>query len=342
VFRSDAENPSDTMRERVSGSEVKFWLLFGADRWLVTTLLLSVVFVSLVAIGVIHPRPALQLLTRGDPIETLYQALVSSTITGVTVVLTLSQLLLSQELGAVGEQRERMDGALSFRRDVEAVVQTDVSPAEPSAFLRVLVGSTRERATDLLEAIDENAEYADAVESYVDTVTGNADAVTDQLTGSQFGTFDVVEAALNYNYSWKLYAGRRILADHDLPEPARDAMTELLDLLELFGPAREHFKTLYFQWELSNLSRAILYVSIPALVVTIASLLFFDPRGIDGTILGVNQALLIASATITTSLAPFAVLLAYVLRIVTVTKRTLSIGPFILRETERAPDIEWD
>jgi hypothetical protein len=38
------------------------------------------------------------------------------------------------------------------------------------------------------------------------------------------------------------------------------------------------------------------------------------------------------------AVAPFAVLLAYVLRIATVTGRTLSIGPFILRETERDTD----
>jgi len=36
------------------------------------------------------------------------------------------------------------------------------------------------------------------------------------------------------------------------------------------------------------------------------------------------------------SLVPFAILLSYILRIITVTKRTLSIGPFILRETDRS------
>ncbi|MFB1066755.1 hypothetical protein [Natrinema sp. H-ect4] len=35
------------------------------------------------------------------------------------------------------------------------------------------------------------------------------------------------------------------------------------------------------------------------------------------------------------TLAPFAVLLAYLLRVLTVMKRTLAIGPFILRGTEQ-------
>ncbi|MFC7175897.1 hypothetical protein [Halosegnis marinus] len=42
------------------------------------------------------------------------------------------------------------------------------------------------------------------------------------------------------------------------------------------------------------------------------------------------------------AVAPFVILLAYVLRIATVTKHTLSIGPFILRETEGATEVEWD
>jgi hypothetical protein len=40
-------------------------------------------------------------------------------------------------------------------------------------------------------------------------------------------------------------------------------------------------------------------------------------------------------------LLPFAFLFSYILRIVTVAKRTLSIGPFILRETDRSRDLDW-
>ncbi|MEF8800672.1 MAG: hypothetical protein V5A38_14445 [Halolamina sp.] len=46
-------------------------------------------------------------------------------------------------------------------------------------------------------------------------------------------------------------------------------------------------------------------------------------------------------AIVAIALLPFAVLLAYILRIVTVTKRTLSIGPFILRETDRDVEFDW-
>ena len=342
----DGERADESMPERASGSTWKLWLILEADRWVVATLFSAALWLGIVVIGVAHPTPVRDLLTAGDPVETLFQALVAGTVTAVTLVLTLSQLVLSQELGAVGDQRERMDGALSFRDRVADAVGTDVSPAEPSAFLRSLVRATRERAETVEAAVGDSleADAGEVLDGYLASVIQDADATTDRLEGAAFGTFSVVRAALDYNYSWKLYAGHRILADHGeaLPAEATEALESLVDTLELFGPAREHFKTLYFQWELSALSRVLLLTAIPALVVAVSTLAFFDPQRVAGTVLGVDTALLVLATTVTLSLVPFSLLLAYILRIVTVTKRTLSIGPFILRETDRDADVDWD
>ncbi|MFB6165165.1 MAG: hypothetical protein ABEJ31_08400, partial [Haloarculaceae archaeon] len=240
---------------RVPENSRKFWLLLNADRWHVSGLILGSVFLALVVAGALHPTPVKTLLTRGDPMETLYQALVGSTITGVTLVLTLSQLVLSQELGPVGDQRERMEGAIDFRHDVEEVIREPVSPAQPSAFLRSLVKLTKRRAEAVQESIADidDEKLNDQVETFVENLKGNAETVESNLEGSQFGEFDVVFSALNYNYSWKIYAARRIRAENEdaLTDRAKDAFDELIEALELFGPAREHFKTLYFQWELA-------------------------------------------------------------------------------------------
>ncbi|MCG1003816.1 MULTISPECIES: hypothetical protein [Halobacterium] len=338
---SDEDKPSNRLRERVPRSNRWFWVVLDADRRAVAGGLLAVLFCALVAVGTLLPTPAYELLTHGDPHETLFDALVAATITGVTLVLTLSQLVLSQELGAVGDQRERMEGALTFREDAADAAGMDVAPSEPSAFLRGLVKATREQADALADAAPDG-EAGDAIDTYVNNLTENARAVTSQLDGAQFGEFDVVWAALNYNYSWKIYAGERLRVEHGdaFDEEADAALDDLLETLELFGPAREHFKTLYFQWELSDLSRTLLYAAVPALAVAIASLLFFDPSAYPGSTVGVNHALLVVSAAATVAVLPFALLLSYVLRIVTVTKRTLSIGPFILRETERSGDVD--
>jgi len=117
-----------------------------------------------------------------------------------------------------------------------------------------------------------------------------------------------------------------------------DALEELAGLLRLFGPAREHFKTLYFQSELIALSRAVLATALPSLVVTVAGLAFLDIGTLGGAVLGIPRNVLVVSAVISVAVAPFVVLLAHVLRIATVTGRTLSIGPFILRRTDRSTD----
>jgi hypothetical protein len=344
---TDSGESSDTMRERAAGDTRLLWLLLDADRWVVTALLSAVLFCGILAAGFLHPTPVLTLLTRGDPVETLFQALITGSITAVTLVLTLNQLVLSQELGAVGDQRERMEMSMQFRADVADAADTPVSPAEPSALLRSLVRGTAERAEAAQNAAAGTALDADLaalLSNYLGDVITNADGVTDQLEGGTFGEFEVVKAALNYNYSWKLYAGRRIREAYaeELTDEIDDALAELVELLELFGPAREHFKTLYFQWELSALSRTMLKVAIPALTVAITSLLFLDAQDFVGVTAGVPDVLWLLAVTTTASVLPFTVLISYVLRIVTITKRTLAIGPFILRETDRSVDVDWE
>jgi hypothetical protein len=54
----------------------------------------------------------------------------------------------------------------------------------------------------------------------------------------------------------------------------------------------------------------------------------------------VSHALLVVSVAATVAVVPFAILLAYVLRLVTVAKRTLSVGPFVLRTTDRDASVD--
>jgi hypothetical protein len=238
-----------------------------------------------------------------------------------------------------------MDGAMTFRKDVEDVIEEPVSPAQPSAFLRSLVKLTQRHAEALSDAVEdiEDETLSDQVTTFAENLKRNADAVQSSLDGSQFGEFDVIFSALNYNYSWKLYAARRIRAENEdvLTEEAHHAFDELSSTLELFGPAREHFKTLYFQWSLIDLSRMMLYASIPALFTAVAGIIYLEPALFPGTVFGVRTLVVVVSTGVAVSLLPFAFLFSYILRIVTVAKRTLSIGPFILRETDWTRDLEW-
>jgi hypothetical protein len=338
--------PSDSMRERVPGSTWRLWVLLDAGRWWLALAISACVFASLVAIGLFQSVDVVTLLRSGDPVETAFQAFVGAIITGVTLVLTLNQLVLSQELGAVGDQRERMEAATAFRRDVADVVDPSTAPEEPSAFLRALVVASADRAVDLADSVADAADAGEASEAfdaavtaYTESAVANANAVADALEGAEFGTFDVVSAALDYNYSWKLYRARRLRRSYagEITPAVEVAFDDLERTFELFAPAREHVKTLYFRWALVDLSRAILYAAVPALVTATGMLFFFDPstQAVTGTTAGVPTALLVVAGASTVSLLPFTILLAYVLRIATVAKRTLSIGAFVLRETDR-------
>ena len=342
-----ADAPSDTLEERVGVSRVTLWVLLDGDRRLVAAVPLCAIACVLVVAGAVDPAPLRAAVGAKDPIETLFQALTTALITGVTLVVSLNQLVLSQELGPLGDQRERMAGTVEFRRDVAEALDLPATPPEPSAFLRSLVdeiGNRARRLGDLAQECNDEA-ARERVSEFAGSLGANADDVTEALDGEQFGTFGVVSAALDFNYSWKIYEAQRLGGEYDaaLSGEAQQALDGLVEALRFFGPAREHVKTLYFQWELVNLSRGILFSAVPALAVSIGGILYLDnPGTITGTFLGVDALVWVVVAAAAVSLVPFMLLFAYVLRIATVAKRTLSIGPFILRPTERDETLDWE
>lgn len=339
------EAPADQLRKRAAQNRAKLWLLLGADRWLVTGVLLAVVFAILVGVGYYLPA-AEHAIRSGDSVDTLFQGFLTATITGVTLVLTLNQVVLSQELGAVDDQRERMSGAMQFRQDIADAIDAPVSPARPAQVLRGLIQTTEDRADRLQSALPETADkqLQNEVTTLTRSVRENASQTAPGLDNAQFGDFDVIASALNFNYSWKLHAAQRLRARyHDaLSADATTALDELIAVLELFGPAREHFKTLYFQWELINLSRRILWTALPALLVSGSMIAFFDSATYRVVIGNTETLIVVIAGGVTIAAVPFFILLAYIMRIATIAKHTLSIGPFVLRETDGLSDVEWD
>jgi|GEM_PF-51404 len=348
--RLPSSQQSTSTRSRGRGDRLKRWVLMDANRWAVAGLVLAIVFVGLAVLVAIDPVPLEAALVDSDPVETLFQGLLTAIVTGVTLVVTINQVVLSQELGPAGDQRERIEGALAFRDRVAEHLDVPVSPPEPSAFLSALLEVSADRARELRDAAADcpDAEARAAVESHAEELIANATVVAGQLEGAQFGTFDVLQVALGYNYSLKLYEAKRLQRTYGAEAPegeqvldpeAAAALTDLIELLEAFGPAREHVKTLYFQWSLVDLSRAMLYSAVPALVVTIGAILTLGDGGtVAGSTLGVANGSWVVVLAATIALAPFALLVAFVLRIATVAQQTLAIGPFVLRETARPDD----
>lgn len=331
--------PSDSIKEQMGGSRYSMLLLLRINRWYLTGAILTGVFCLLVVSSQLGLAPVRQIAATQNGLKYLFSAFIGAIITGTSVVVTINQLVLSQELGAVGDQRNRMQEAMSYQKDVESALDSGVSPPEPSAFLSELTSGIQAQATQLNETIDASheAEHSQIVSRLVDEVTQNTEAVLNGLKNAQFGTFSVIWAVLAFNYSWHIHGSRKIRDQHreSLSEKATNELDDLIELLKFFGEAREHFKTLYFQWELINLSRSLLYIAVPALVLMGWLILYIDPTTLMGTTLGVDNLIWVASGGFTVGIAPFVVFTVFIVRIVTIAKRTLAMGPFILQEVTR-------
>ncbi|QCS43508.1 hypothetical protein [Natrinema versiforme] len=345
--RSASDETSNTMVDRVRGGRSALWFLVEGNRVLVASTMLAVSFALLIVLGTFGPGSISKLFDPA-PIASVFTPTIIGIIMGVTLVLTFNQFVLAEELGPVADQRERMAGAMAFRRDTENAVDRTTSPPEPSAFLRGLVEATGARADDLVAALESHPDLDDAVgrdvREYAEGIAADADRVADNLEGAQFGRFEVVKAALEYNYSWKIYTGNRVRNRHEdaLPDAVEEELEGLLEVLGFFGPAREHFKTLYFRWEIITLSRSLATLALPALSVSAYMILVFEVGDVAGTTAGIDHGLLFVGFAFALGVTPFAIFLSYILRVVTVAKWTLAIGPFILRETDRGADVDWE
>jgi hypothetical protein len=335
------------MRERVGDRRSRFrlYVQLNTNRLALTLFVGLAFFATLLLLSVFDDTPLRTVMRASDPVETLFQGYLTAIITGVTLVVTISQLVLSQELGPLGDQRERMEGSLEFRREVEDFFDT-APPPEPSAFLQALVDMSAKNAEELRDAVSDNnsQQLRDNTDDFLDELVQNAEAVSDDLESAQFGRYQVVKSALDYNYSWKIYQARRMRRDYadDLDEEEAEAFDNLIQVLKFFGPAREHFKTLFFEWELVDLSRKMLYLSVPALVIAAAMLVIVDPATLPGYLLGVDNMNWIVIGSATVCSLPFFLLGAYIIRLATIARRTLAIGPFILRESGRSDTIDWE
>ncbi|WP_459194539.1 hypothetical protein [Halosimplex sp. J119] len=329
---------ADTMRERAGESRTKLWLLVGMNRLALTAALTGAVFVAFVLFVAVLSPPFAQQIRSGDTIETMFSTMITAVVTGATFVVSLGQLVLTQEEGPLGDQHERMSNSMDFRDFTEELIGSP-SPPTPSEFLAEIIEVTAQRAEalrDSLEGTDDHV-FREEVNEFADSVVGNAEAVTDQLDDAQFGSFDVVFAALNFNYSWKIFQVERIANEYEgeLDADQRELLADLKAALSLFAPAREHVKTLYFQWALIELSQLILYAAVPALAVSGIMLAVVDAGTFPGTTFGIDTIILVVGGAFAVTLVPFLLFVSYLLRILTVTKRTLAIEPLILRDSQR-------
>ncbi|MFP8951357.1 hypothetical protein ACLI4Z_00090 [Natrialbaceae archaeon A-arb3/5] len=339
----DDEGPPASQPDPLVGSDSRVdallhWIYLDGDRTVLSGALLVGVFgacLLLISADLITPAEA------GD-ITAIAAALVGGMLPFITVVLAINQLILSEEFGTTGTFFERLEETRKYRRSIEFHTGYRPSPAEPSAFLRTLIEAKRRTGFGLQNVCaDAPAELRDAVDEYVDTTKPRDEGAIETLDGATFGTFDVIVVIIHYNDPWQLQEVRQIRESHHhaLSEAAERQLDRLEDLLRDIHVARQYFKTVHMQQELADLSKILLYVGFPTLlggafiIVAYSNLLALDFHP--------YVYVVVVSATITALFSPFAVLLAYVLRIATIARRTAAdFGPFVLQQQIPREDIE--
>ena len=231
--------------------------------------------------------------------------------------------------------RERIEELREYRRDVEETTETAPSPVLPTEFLATVVSAIESDAASLREhaTAELDGESRAAIVSFADAVSDDARRAESILERSERGRVNAILSVLDYPYSRQLYEARRFRTDGSVPvTPGVDAALETLtDTLESFSVARTHFRTTYTQRVLAQVSRQLLLVGVPALLATFVlglSSTPFDPSLLE------RYRLAFSSGLFAVALSPFAVLFAYILRIATVSERTIAVGPFVSRPNE--------
>ena len=301
------------------------WLFLVEDRMLVAAGLSFVVLVLLTAIELSTGFFQQQL----TPLFYVYGSIIGGNFTLITIVISISQLVISRQLGSPGDLRDRIEETSEYRNAVEEMIDRGVAPVIPTEFLRMLLQHTRMQLDRVDDELDDVAAPAsEELEDLVYRLSTHIEHVTALLGKSGVGLFDALSVTLQTNYSKEIYEIRSLEAEYD--DEYTDAVTEALDglveRLEQIDVARQYLKTLYMQDELATMSRRLLYTGTPAVLSAI--IMMYQFAASTHAILAPEMLSALVPVTLTLGVVPLTVLFAYVLRISVVSQRTVAITPF--------------
>lgn len=303
---------------------LEWWVLFKGDRLTITVgavvavFVLTIVFVRLDVISV-GPK---------SYIPTVFGGMIAGLLTLVTVTLTINQLILSQIFGTPRELSDNLEGTRQFRKTIEDLSDRHSAPTEPADFISLIGETLYDRTTSLQENVDGAGTDDEDISEQLSNVVTEADTLRN-IDADQMRSIEILEIFIGSKYARNISTVDRIqdaYADY-LSADAKTDLDAVMDLLEAVAIVRQHFKTLLLHQTLAQLSRYITYFGVCAIVVALLVPLVYRS---DASSMIVPQYLpWVASTGIAIGVAPLMVFLAYILRIATVSKFTLSVGPFV-------------
>lgn len=311
------------------------WILLEGNRLVVTGVILVFVYSMLLTIGAAWTDEIRVILTETSTIENILDSFMSGIILLVSIVVSINSIVLSQDIGSVQSEADQTRGTRQFRSDIGAMTETGESPANPRAFLQLMTTVITNRAKTLARDVDGTDGTFDAdITTYTESILDAIDPLT-TATDETRGDFDALWKTLDVDYGEFLEQSRALRGAHRevVTESYEDQLDSLVEAFQLFAIGREHFKTLYYYKEVSVLSRTLLIVSLPTILIIAMAIFGFNAGQFPQLwLLGVPPLQIFAATVFTVALLPYVVLTSYMLRLSTVGIRTASAGPFSLND----------
>lgn len=323
-------------RDRTRSDAIVEWIALTGDRRHIAAILLAGVLVATSAVQFLIPEGE-----RPTSLFYMASAIIGGNFTLLTIVISINQLVISRQLSAPGELQDEIENTTAYRDAAIELLETDTAPVTPASFLKFLhqgVQDSIDYLRDRQPALDEKA--AAELSDLLTGIEGQVDQATTLLEDCNAEIFDALMITLDTNYSEDIHHVWQLLTTYggDFDDETVAECTLLVKRLKQIDIARQYLKTLYIQEELARLSRYLLYVGAPTILFGVGLLQIFVTA--EAAALSTEVLSLLVPVFVTVGVAPLAVLFAYVLRISTVSERTVAITPFTTPTQEQQPELK--
>ncbi|WP_227377163.1 hypothetical protein [Haladaptatus halobius] len=324
---STTESTSTDVAQRPgSRNRIIDWILVEGNRLIITIGGSTLIFVLLLILS----RFGVIAFTNEDSVTRMASGMIAGTFSLVTLVVSVNQLILSQEFSPAGDFRDRLDGVREFRQDIEETSGVPAAPAAPSRLLTLLATAIQHRANALATALDDHddEEYQTQAVRFANGVAASTEQIDESLDQTGETAFDTISTAIRYDNVWQLYAAKHLRnGAPSLSDGTIQKFDDLVELLQLFSVAQEHFKTIYLQQELTRFSQLTIYYGIPAVLAAVLITILYGDFG--GATINILYLPYVTSFLATLVFVPLVLLAAYILRTTTLTRRSAAIGPIL-------------
>ncbi|ELZ29180.1 hypothetical protein C475_03149 [Halosimplex carlsbadense 2-9-1] len=315
---------------------LRHWLFLDGNRLLITALVSLGVFAVVrvaVAAGALAVGPS------GNVPTVFGSGITAGVFTLVTLTLTINQLVSSQVFGKPDSLRQRYQKGVGLRDAVTDLGDRTTTPVDTAEFVAAVGEALDDRADSLRDARratatadsgrTEGTGSGDGLAALADDLSGYAEGI--QRVSGEMKPVEVISKTAGSDYARFRRRLRAATADADLPDRVADDADAVGELLGHLSVARQYYKTLALHQELAKLSREIIYLSVPCLLVALSVPLLYRS---NGATLSAAALPWVISGAVAVVLAPLVVLVVRLLRVSTVMRYTVSTGPF-------APPEDW-